>query len=138
MGMLMMALAGMMGLLQALPAGAQVKERIRVVWGLGMERDTDEGQQEMVRLAAEVGFDALAVKQPSAAVVHSAHEAGMLVIETITPSVSREFADDHPGQIQAMLPLEEELAERWRAHKWAQRTAGSFRWQPVFHRALKD
>ena len=108
-------------------------ESLRVVWAGRMPGDTTEEKLEMVKLVRDVGFDALVVRNPAPEVIDAAHDADMLLIETVVPYTSRSYAREHPGQVQAMLPLEEELAQKWRADSWAKRTGGSYRWHPVFH-----
>ena len=71
-------LVALIGCCSLSPVAAQEQKPFRVVWALGMERDPFEQQKEMIVLAARIGFDAIAVRNPSPEVV----DVGLIILAT--------------------------------------------------------
>jgi hypothetical protein len=118
----------------ALPAGAWGQERLRAARDWSMPNDTPEQRKEIVAFAAEIGFDALVVKSPTREMVATGRQLGVRVIAVVSPYPSDTFVDRHPGSLQSMQLLEEQLAQQWRKQSWRKQTSGSYRWHPILHR----
>ncbi len=99
---------------------------MKAAWDWHLPRQTETEQRALVAFSAEMGFDTLIVHDPTPVMMHAAAAAGVKVIGIVTPTVSADFAQQHPDAVQRMLPAENllaapELAEHQymvNAHRW--------------------
>lgn len=100
---------------------------MKAAWDWELLRDTAEQEEELVEFAADLGFDAVVVHDPTERMVERGRALGMQVIAIVSAHPTPEFRERAPECLQSVHPVEADLlaglddapdAYQQRAHRW--------------------
>lgn len=105
---------------------------MKAAWDWDLPRESDEEEQSLVEFAAELGFDTLIVRDPSTVMLDRGHELGVAIVDIIGAEPTDAFASTHPGCLQSLHPVEEDIVEALEdaPDEYQQLT---HRWFPLVH-----
>ena len=103
---------------------------MRAVWDSGLKTETEAEQAAFVASAAGIGFDTLIARDVGESFRTIANDAGLKVVQILTPYVDEAFASAYPDCLQRMTDTENAFGEVVAAHRWREQTDSAFRWFP--------
>ena len=83
---------------------------MKAIWDWNHPRKNDQDERDLVALASDLGFDTIVINAPTKSIADAASASGITLVAVISPYADEDFAADHPGLLQRMLPFEDNLA----------------------------